>query len=277
MEGTAAATASVALTGGAGTVGRALRRVLAPRLSTVRIIDLAEPADLAANESWHRTDVADLGGLVEAFRGVDAVIHLAGYPNDRAMADMLRVNVLGSSNVYEAARQAGVGRVVLGSSNHAVGFYPRDQVIGPDVPMRPDGLYGLTKCWGELVAGLYYDKAGIRSLVIRIGNALPQPTNPRSLKIWISPRDLAQLVMIGLTHPDIDCTTVYGVSAGGGEWWDNSAATVLGYRPLDRIADFAPPEAFVEQPTPLPEIANFFQGGAFCAQDHDGRRRSRRR
>lgn len=277
MQGTAAAMASVALTGGAGTVGRALRRVLAPQFSAVRVVDLAEPAGLAANESWHRTDVADLGALVEAFRGADAVIHLAGYPNDRGMADMLRVNVLGSSNVYEAARQAGIGRVVLGSSNHAVGFYPRDQVIGPDVPMRPDGLYGLTKCWGELVAGLYYDKAGIRSLVIRIGNALPQPTNPRSLKIWISPRDLAQLVMIGLTHPDIDCTTVYGVSAGGGEWWDNSAATALGYRPLDRITDFAPPEAFVEQPAPLPEIANFFQGGAFCAQGHDGRRRSRRR
>lgn len=275
--GETAAMASIALTGGAGTVGKALRRVLAPQLASVRVIDLTEPAELAANESWHRVDIADLKRLSEALQGVDAVVHLAGYPNDREIGDMLRVNVLGSSNVYEAARRAGVGRVVLGSSNHAVGFYPRDEIIGSNVPMRPDGLYGLTKCWGELTAGLYYDKAGIRSLVIRIGNAQPRPNSPRTLKIWISPRDLAQLVMIGLTHPDIDCTTVYGVSAGGGEWWDNSVAEALGYRPLDRIVDFAPPEAFIEQAGPLPEIANFFQGGQFCALGHDGRLRTRRR
>jgi uronate dehydrogenase len=142
--------------------------------------------------------------------------------------------------------------------------------------MRPDSLYGLTKCWSELVAGLYYDKAGIRSLVIRIGNAMERPTARRSLIIWISARDLAQLVMIGFTHPDIDCTTVYGVSKGGGEWWDNSVAERLGYRPVDVIRDFATPEAFRDDTGPLPEIREFFQGGGMCTSDHDGQLRIRR-
>jgi len=148
-------------------------------------------------------------------------------------------------------------------------------VIGSDVAMRPDGLYGLSKCWAELVAGLYYDKVGIKSLLIRIGNAQERPTTPRSLEIWTSPGDLAQLTLIGLTHPDITCMTVYGVSAGGGTWWDNSTAERLGYVPHDRIVDFASPDAFRPQATDLPEVAEHFQGGPFCTWGHDGVLRQR--
>ena len=275
--GRAAATAgtqplAIGITGGAGKVGTALRHVLASRFRAVRVIDLAAPASLAPNESFVATDVADLEALTTAFAGLDGVVHLAGFPSDydHTVEEMLHVNVLGASNVYEAARRAGVGRVVLGSSNHVVGFYPRAERVGPDVPMRPDGLYGLTKCWAELTAGLYYDKAGIRTLIVRIGNAQARPTTPRSLEIWLSPGDFAELVRIGMTHPEIDCTTVYGVSAGGGSWYDNSVAERLGFRPHDRIADFATPEAFRPQPFEMPEIAEYFQGGPFCEREHDG-------
>jgi uronate dehydrogenase len=265
----------IAITGGAGRVGTALRAVLSSRYREVRIIDLAEPSALAANESWRRVDIANLGELTEALRGVDGIVHLAGFPGDRAIEDMLQVNVLGSSNVYEASRLAGVGRVVLGSSNHVVGFYPRSAVVPPDAPMRPDGLYALTKCWAELTAGLYYDKCGIRSLIVRIGNAQAQPTTPRSLEIWLSPGDLAQLVDIGMVHPAIECTTVYGVSAGGGSWYDNSTATSLGFVPRDIIRDYAHPDAFRQPELELPEIAEYFQGGPFCSQGHDGTLRVR--
>jgi uronate dehydrogenase len=260
----------IAITGGAGNVGTALRKVLSDRFRSVRIIDRAEPAALAPNEEYFRVDITRLDALTGALEGVDGVVHLAGFPNDRPIEAMLEVNVLGTSNLYEAARRAGVGRVVLGSSNHVVGFYPRGTRVGGEVPMRPDGLYGLTKCWAELTAGLYYDKCGIRTLIVRIGNAQAQPTNPRSLEIWLSPGDLARLVVIGMTREDIDCTTVYGVSAGGGSWYDNAVAERLGFVPQDRITDFAHPDAFRAQPGELPEIADFFQGGPFCARDHDG-------
>jgi uronate dehydrogenase len=265
-----AASLSVVMTGGAGRVGSALREVLAPQLKHLRVVDLAEPERLAPNETFLRADISKLDQLLPAFEQVDAILHLAGLPGERSLDQIVRVNVLGASNVYEAARLTGIRRVVLGSSNHVVGFYPRHQKVGSDIAMRPDGLYGLSKCWAELTAGLYHDKFGIRSLVIRIGNAQAQPTSPRALEIWISPRDLAQLTLIGLTHPDVHFTTVYGVSGGGGSWWDNSVAERLGYTPRDRIIDFAHPNAFKAQTGGLSEISNYFQGGDFCAAGHDG-------
>lgn len=261
---------TIAITGGAGRVGTAMREVLSPQVRHVRIVDIVAPAALAANESFVRADLTRLDEAVAAFEGVDGIIHLAGIPSEKALADMVSVNVVGTSNVYEAAKLAGVPRVVLGSSNHATGFYPRDVVVGPDDPMRPDSIYGLTKCWGELVAGLYYDKHGIRSLVIRIGNAQDRPRAPRSLEVWISPGDLTQLCVIGLTHPDVDVKTVFGVSAGGGNWWDNSAAAALGYVPRDVIRDFAHPDAFKPVPDDASPVGEHFQGAVFCTYDHDG-------
>jgi uronate dehydrogenase len=266
---------SIAITGGSGRVGTALREILAPQCRSIHIIDIVPPAKSQANERYMNVDTSRLDDLAAAFEGVDGIIHLAGLPTEKPIGETLNINVLGVSNVYEAARLKGVGRVVLGSSNHASGFYPRDRHLGPDAPMRPDSLYGLSKCWAELLAGLYYDKTGIRTLAIRIGNAFPQVTSPRSMEIWISARDLAQLTTIGLTHDDITCTTVYGVSAGGGSWWDNSVAEKLGYRPQDRAIDFATPDAFKPQHSELPEITEFFQGGIFCEWGHDGVRRVR--
>jgi len=267
---------SIVLTGGSGNVGRVLRKALAGRIAAVHILDLADPGALAGHESWAPVDICDLDALTAAVEGADAIVHFAGYPNERAAEDILRVNVLGTHNVYEAARRTGIGRVVLASSNHVTGFYPRDARVGVEDQMRPDGLYGLSKCWGELEAGVYFEKAGIRTLAIRIGNAGERPLDPRGLAVWISPRDLAQLVLIGLEHPDIDCTAVYGASANDAAWWDNSVATALGYRPQDRTIDFAAPEAFQPKASPLPQVTDHFQGGVFCALNHDGVVRRRR-
>ncbi len=260
----------IVITGGAGNVGRALRAVLAAEARHVLVLDLVEPAELAPNETARVCDITDLDALAAAFRGADGVVHLAGYPNDRPMAEILRVNGLGTWNVYEAARIAGVGRVVQASSNHATGFYPRATRVSPAMPMRPDGTYGLTKALGELVAGLYWDKAGIRSLAIRIGNAQARPTSRRSLNLWISARDLAQLVRIGLTHPDVDCQAVFGVSQVEDGWYDNSLAFALGYAPQDRAADLASPETLHDAAGDMQAIADHFQGGPFCIRDHDG-------
>lgn len=261
---------SIAITGGSGRVATAMRKVLSERLRHVRVIDIVEPADLAANESFLRTDLTRLDETVEAFRRMDGIIHLAGIPSERALAEMVAVNVIGTSHVYEAAKLAKVPRVVFGSSNHANGFYPRDVIVGPDAPMRPDSIYGLTKCWGELVAGMYFDKHGVRSLIIRIGNAQDLPRAPRALEVWISPGDLTQLCVIGLTHPDVDVKTVFGVSAGGGSWWDNSEAERLGYVPRDVIRDLAHPDAFKPVPQDASPVGEFFQGAIFCTYDHDG-------
>ncbi|WP_240804316.1 NAD-dependent epimerase/dehydratase family protein [Qingshengfaniella alkalisoli] len=265
----------IAITGGSGRVGTTLRKILAQKVAKIKIVDKADPGPLADNETWEKLDISEGETLANCMADVDGIVHLAGYPNEREIADILRINVLGTHNVLEAARRNGIERIVFGSSNHTVGFYPRKTCVSDKDPMRPDSLYGLSKCWGELEAGLYFDKFGIRTLNIRIGNAGERPTDARALKIWISPRDLAQLVLIGLEHPDITCTTVYGISEIEAGWLDNRTAADLGYLPYDRAASLAGPDNAQERPSPMPHIAEFFQGGRFCVFNHDGTLRKR--
>jgi uronate dehydrogenase len=253
------------MTGGAGHIASQLREFLRPEVEHLTLIDLRRPTDLAPSESFVEADLADAGAMRSALRDVDGVIHLGGIPREAEIADILRVNALGTYNLYEAARENGVGRVVFASSNHATGFYPRSEIIGVAETARPDSRYGLSKSWGEMVAGYYYDTAGIRTLSIRIGNAAAYPNSERTAAIWISARDLWQLVRIGLTHPDIAAAVVYGMPRNDGAWWHDELAERLGYRPQDNGRDHLRVEAAREGP-----VAGFFQGGGFCEPQHDG-------
>jgi len=260
----------IAITGGAGHIASQLRGFLCPEAEHLRLIDLRPANNLASNESFFEGDLADATAMRAALQGMEGVIHLGGIPREAEIGDMLRTNVLGTYNLYEAARENGIDRVVFASSNHATGFYPRSQTITPLDIARPDTRYGLSKCWGELVAGFYYDKAGIRTLSIRIGNAGAYPNSERSAAIWISARDLFQLVKIGLTHPDIAAAVVYGVSRTDARWWRDETAERLGYEPQDHTRDHLRPK-----PTRESAVAAFFQGGGFCDPEHDGQIRLR--
>ncbi|MGK6312335.1 NAD-dependent epimerase/dehydratase family protein [Neorhizobium sp. DT-125] len=260
----------IAITGGAGHIASQLRGFLCPEVEHLRLIDVRPATNLASNESFFEGDLADTGAMLAALEGMDGVVHLGGLPREAAIGDMLRTNVLGTYNLYEAARANGVGRIVFASSNHATGFYPRSRTITPLDIARPDTRYGLSKCWGEMVAGFYYDKAGIRTLSIRIGNAAAYPNSERSAAIWISARDLFQLVKIGLIHPDIAAAVVYGVSRTDAGWWRDELAERLGYRPQDNVRDHLRLEQANEG-----AVAAFFQGGSFCESDHDGQIRLR--
>jgi uronate dehydrogenase len=258
------------VTGGAGQVGQPLRKELAGRVSRLRCFDVVAPPALAPNEEAVVGDITDLAALEAAMEGMDGVVHLAAVSTEGSWDAILRINVLGTANVYEAAFRKGVGRVVFGSSNHAVGFYPRSQTISAEVPCRPDSRYGLSKCWGEDVGALYADKYGVKSLHIRIGNALGLPSNLRTMAIWISIRDLAQLIMIGFTHPDIHNTIVYGVSDNDTCWYDNSAALALGYKPQDRSKDHLAAALAGEAKSTMDDVGRYYQGGQFCSSEYAG-------
>jgi uronate dehydrogenase len=260
----------ILITGGAGQVGRKIRRELVSHYSAIRSFDAVPHTPVASNEECVIGDITDMGSIRRAMDGVDGLIHLAAVANEAAFEPILVINVVGTWHVYEAARQAGVGRVVFGSSNHAVGFYPRAHPIDHTVMPRPDSRYGLSKCWGEAVASLYADKHGIRSLLVRIGNADDVPKSARALAIWISGRDLAQLCRIGLEHPDIHCDAVYGVSNNAASWYDNSLAHRLGYRPQDRAEDHkAEAMAAEAKLSHTPEDLHFM-GGPFCSAEYSG-------
>lgn len=227
----------ILITGAAGEVGTGLRRELAGRFD-FRLLDL-QTGHLGGEKDVVQGSIGDFEGLKSAMVGVDGVIHLAGCTTDASMDDQIDGNIRGAFNVFEAARQCDVTRVVYASSHHVVGYYPRQRRIGTDVLLRPDSRYGLTKAFGEQAGALYADKYGLRVLCIRIGRAFTHPEDRRRLSIWTSWRDLAQLVTIGLEHPDLRYAVVYGVSGNDRTFFDNSAAFKLGYRPKDNAEDHA--------------------------------------
>ena len=88
------------------------------------------------------------------------------------------------------------------------------------------------------------------------------------MSIWISPRDLTQLVRIGLDHPEIRYEIVYGVSNNRRSWYDNSNAARLGYRPEDDSEPYAAAVLAAEAGAPADPIAEQYQGGTFCADEY---------
>ena len=202
--------------------------------------------------------------------GVDGILHLGGFSVEGSWPTILEANIVGTYNLFEAAREAGVRAIVFASSNHAVGFYRRDHTIGVDVTPRPDTRYGLSKAFGEALGSLYADKYGLSVLSIRIGNVAPRPLDVRRLSIWISPRDLCQLVRIGLERDDARHEIVYGMSDNARAWWDNTNAYRLGYQPLDRAEDFAAEILATCPATSGDPLVDERQGGDFVRAERGG-------
>ncbi|MCW2870388.1 NAD(P)-dependent oxidoreductase, partial [Actinacidiphila oryziradicis] len=162
---------TVLLTGAAGGVGTLMRELLPQYGYELRLLDLV-PVDGAPDAIT--ADLADKDALREAVRGIDAIIHLAGISLEAPFEKILRANIEGTYNLYEAAREEGVRRVLFASSNHAVGFTPRpvsdDPLIPVSTPRRPDTFYGLSKGFGEDLAQLYWDLHGVETVSVRIGS-----------------------------------------------------------------------------------------------------------
>ncbi|MDX2605228.1 NAD(P)-dependent oxidoreductase [Streptomyces caniscabiei] len=231
---------TVLLTGAAGGLGTLMRDLLPAHGYELRLMDLL-PVEGAPDAIT--ADLADKDAVREAVRGVDAIIHLAGISLEASFEKILRANIEGTYNLYEAARAEGVPRVVFASSNHAVGFTPRpgdgDPLIPVDTPHRPDTFYGLSKSFGEDLAQLYWDKHGLETVSVRIGSCFPEPTSVRMLSLWMSPADGARLFHAALTAEHVGHTVVYGSSANTRLWWDLSSARALGYDPQDDSEPYA--------------------------------------
>ena len=259
---------TVLMTGAGGSIGTHLRRELAGRYA-LRLSDLKSLKPLAPGESFAKGDVARLADMLRVTKGVDAIVHLGAWSVEGDWPTILSANIEGTYNVYEAARRNGVKRVLFASSNHAVGFYRRDRTIDHLVYPKPDSRYGVSKAFGEALGSLYADKYGLEVFVMRIGNVAPLPADKRRLSIWISPRDLAQLVAVGIDHPDIRFEVVYGISGNRRAWYDNSNAARLGYRPLDDSEAYAAEILAKHQESADPRV-ELYQGGTFVAAELGG-------
>jgi nucleoside-diphosphate-sugar epimerase len=246
---------TVLVTGMSGLIGAAVRRRLEGRFD-LRALNRSPVEGVP----WHRADITDLDAIRPAFAGVDVVVHLAAVARANApWEDVLKHNIIGSYNVFEAARQAGVPRVVYASSGATVAGYERDLPYstlvagGPDAPsswamlthetpVRPASLYGCSKVWGEVLARHYADTHGMSVICLRIGavNAEDRPTTPRHYSVWCSQRDVAQMVERCIAAPESLCFDVFFVVSDN-RWGYRAvehARAVLGYVPEDRAEDY---------------------------------------
>lgn len=253
----------ILITGAAGLIGNALRKALRGAYPLLRLSDIRPLMAPESGEECVRADLHDFAAVAAAMRGIDCVVHLGGVPREGPWEVVLDANIAGTYNVFEAARLAGVKRVVFASSNHVVGFYRAGRTVGTDEPPRPDSRYAVSKVFGEALGRLYADKHGMSVACLRIGSFRERPQDARQLATWVSPRDMAQLVRCAIDAPQYSFIVLYGVSANTRSRWGNPVATGIGYQPQDNAEEYAAQLALSSADGDDP--ATKFHGGGFCA------------
>lgn len=258
----------VLVTGAAGEIGSTLREGLRGAYALLRLTD-RRPLDPAAGcEEVVQADITDAAAVAKLMDGIDCVVHLGGVPREAAWDAILENNISGTYNVFEAARAAGVKRIVFASSNHAIGYHRVGRRVGVDEPTRPDSRYGVSKVFGEALGRLYADKHGLEVACLRIGSFRREPGDFRQLSTWISPRDTVQLVRRCIDAPSFHFLVLYGVSANTRSRWDNPHAALIGYAPQDNAEAYA--DRFTAPVLDGADPVAEFHGGPFCGLEFDG-------
>ena len=255
----------IVLTGAAGRLGSYLREPLSKMAETLVSSDIKDDiGTLYAGESYVKADLESLDAMMSLLEGADMVVHFGAYVDEAPFEKLLGPNFIGAYNVWEAAFQQGLRRVVYASSIHAVGMHPKNEFIGTDAPHRPDTFYGLAKCFAEDLASMYWDKRGLESVCLRILSCA-QVTNPRAVGSWLSYDDLIQLVEKSVSTPVTGFTVAYGVSNNDRAPVDNSKASHLGYKPKDNAEQFADEVYATSAPLNPQDIGDYCHGGPFAS------------
>jgi uronate dehydrogenase len=255
------------ITGAAGHIGRSVAPLLAAAGWRLTLLDRIEIPDGLANlGAAARADITDRRAVLGVMSGVDAVLHLGGIPVEQDWSDLMLANIDGTQAVLNAARRAGVRRVVLASSIHAAGFHPiGDRPLPDEVPPRPDTYYGVTKAADEALGSLYHDRYGMDVVAIRIAAFGERPVDAATGRFWISVPDGARLFDAALTAPNPGFVVVWGVSTNSNGVLSLDGARALGYDPQDDGAAGPPPQ----RPAAGAEPGTDRLGGGFTSPELD--------
>ncbi|HBM69545.1 MAG TPA: NAD(P)-dependent oxidoreductase, partial [Rhodobacteraceae bacterium] len=227
------------LTGAAGRLGSYLREPLSKMCDELVSTDLVDDiGNLYSGEIYAQGDLASLDDMMRILQGADMVIHMGAFVDEGPFEKLLGPNFIGAYNIWEAAYQNGLKRVVYASSIHAVGMHSITETLDADSRHRPDTFYGLAKCFAEDLGSMYWDKRGLESVHMRILSCA-QVTSARALGTWLSYDDLIQLTKRCIDTPVTGFAVVYGVSNNDRAAVDNSKASFLGFRPKDNAEQFA--------------------------------------
>jgi len=228
----------ILLTGATGKLGTQLRSALAPLATQLRLASRRPITDLRPNEEMAVFDLADEAATMAATRDVDAIVHFGAMALEAPWQTILDANIRGAYHIYEGARRNKVKRVVYASSVHAIGYHRLDAHITTDAPVRPDSLYGVSKCFVEALSSFYWDKFGLESVCLRIFSSIPEPVDRRMLWSYLSFADCCRLVTASLTAPYVGHTISFGLSNNAVKAVDNTGAEHLGYVAQDSSEPF---------------------------------------
>jgi nucleoside-diphosphate-sugar epimerase len=246
----------VLVTGMSGLIGSVVRQHLGDKYELSALNRRAIPG-----VTCHRADIADFEAILPAFQGIDTVVHLAAIARgDATWEELLQHNVIGTYNVFEASRQAGVKRVVYASSGSTISGWEHEmpfQALGAgrydDVPQAcqklthqsptwPSGIYGCSKVWGEALARHFTDTSELSILCLRIGGVSREdkPQGARGFSIWCSQRDIAQMIERCIDAPDsLRFDIFYALSDNRWGYRDvEHARQVVGFVPKDKAEDY---------------------------------------
>ena len=226
---------------------------------------MGAPDKVPAGASFTKADLNDGVTMLRLAEGCGAIIHLGGVSVERPFEEVLGPNIRGLYHIYEAARREGA-RVIFASSNHSIGFHERSQSLPAHTQFLPDGFYGLSKAYGELMGRLYWFKHGVESVFIRIGSAFPEPVDARMLATWLSYADLSRLMVRCVLSDRVGCCVVWGASNNSRmTWWRDDARAALGWAPQDSADAFAGQLSGKVSGDPVQER---YMGGAFCTMGY---------
>jgi len=262
----------VLLTGASGALGRILTRALGEAGWTLRLTDrVAFPDPLPEGARFHLADLEDGPAILRLAEGCGTILHFGGISVEHPFETVIGPNIRGLYHAYEAARREGA-RMVFASSNHTIGFHERSEVLHDDCALKPDGYYGLSKAYGELMGGLYRDKHGVESAFLRIGSCFPEPTDARMLATWLSYADLTRLVMRATLAPSLgpDGTVVIWGASNNSRmtWWGRDGRDTIGWAPQDSADAYA---QALEGKTSGNPVVERYQGGGFTGLDYSRR------
>lgn len=242
-------TRRILITGATGDIGLLLSERLADDFDVVQ--HGRTPKTEEQEKVLRRADLEDLNEVRPLMEGVDTVIHLAGSASPESdWDDVLSANIVGYRNVLEAAREAGVRRVVFASSNHAMGMYDRHEEwpVYPHQLPRADSLYGVSKIFGEALSRFYHDEYGLDVIVLRIGwvSGHPMLADEDVLHaMWLSEDDAEQVFRCAI-DAEVAFGLYYAISDNPNRRWDLTNTMLdLGYRPKDTWLDHSEEEEHV--------------------------------
>ena len=255
----------VLLTGASGNLGRHLAKALAGlgwKLVLTDIVHFPDPVPQGA--SFTKADLNDGMDILKLAEGCGMILHFGGVSTEHPFEDVIGPNIRGLYHIYEAARREGA-RVLFASSNHSIGFHERDTPLDDDCQFMPDGYYGLSKAYGELMGRMYWFKHGVENVNVRIGSSFPEPIDARMLSTWLSYADLTRLCVAATMAPKTESCVIWGASNNSRTYWRHDARETISWLPQDSADPFAAQMAGKVSANPIQER---YQGGGYTVMDY---------